>query len=69
MTVGVGGKSAPLALTVRKYKNFDLLRIHFWTETVFLDQKFLKIDILDVLGDEMTSILKTILTTHLDNTS
>ena len=51
MTVGVGGKSAPLALTVRKYKIFDLLKIHFWTETVFLDQNFLKIDTLDVLGD------------------
>ena len=69
MTVGVGGKSAPLALTVRKYKIFDLLKIHFWTETVFLDQNFLKIDTLDVLGDEMTSILKTILTTNPNNTS
>jgi len=36
---------------------------------VFFDQKMPKIDILDALGDEMTSILKTILTTNIHNTS
>ena len=42
-----------------------ILRLITWV----FNQKMPKIDILDALGDEMTSILKTILTTNPDNTS